>query len=210
MGSLKDYGKLVRLFGEIDECIAVLDGCKWPFYQQAGGVIFGNFVNGHLDFFDLETVPAGTGFALFKRKPGAPKIKAVNPAIKAMVVNHAWIGMMYTELVINIPTIVVGRDLADLYKIDSTNPEIMNYAVTAESLEAAMSFARQIYNTDKVLVFDGSLGSINLSPSLGEFMLKKAPEVSRNCDEHLLPMWLRQRGIDPEEIGDRGFKNKYE
>jgi hypothetical protein len=49
-------------------------------------------------------------------------------------------------------------------------------------------------------VFDGSFGSINLSPSMAEFMLKKAPEVSRNVDEELLPKWLRQRGIDPQQV----------
>ena len=198
VNNLRDYGKLVRLFGEIDECIAVLDGGKWPLYQQAGGVVFGNLVNGHLDFFDLETVPAGTGFAMFKREPGTPKIKAVNPAIKALVVNHAWTGMMYTELAINIPTMVVGRDLADLYKTDSSNPELMNFAVTAESLEAAVGFAGRIARTDKILAFDGSLGRINLSPALGEFLITKAPEVNQKVDEELLPKWLRQRGIDSE------------
>jgi hypothetical protein len=75
----------------------------------------------------------------------------------------------------------------------------MNYAVTAESLEAAMSFAHRITGTNKVLLFDGSFGSINLSPPMVEFMLMKAPEVSRRVDEEFLPKWLRQRGIDPKE-----------
>jgi len=76
----------------------------------------------------------------------------------------------------------------------------MKYAVTAENLEAAMNFAYRVSKTDKVIVFDGSYGSINLSPSLGEFMLKKAPGVSRKVDQDLLPMWLRQRGLEPKEI----------
>jgi len=63
-----------------------------------------------------------------------------------------------------------------------------------------MGFARRVARTDNIIVFDGSFGSINLSPSMAEFMLKKAPEVSRNVDEELLPKWLRQRGIDPQQV----------
>jgi len=60
--------------------------------------------------------------------------------------------------------------------------------------------ARRIAGTDKIIVFDGSYGWINLSPSLGEFFLAKAPEVGRRVEEELLPKWLRQRGIDPDNI----------
>jgi hypothetical protein len=80
------------------------------------------------------------------------------------------------------------------------NPGFMSHAVTAESLEAAMEFGRRIAGTDKVIVFDGGFGSINLSPELAEFMLKKAPEVSRKVERDLLPRWLRQRGIDPQHL----------
>lgn len=198
--TLKSYGKPLRLITEIDECIAVLDAGRWSMYQHAGGITFGNLVAGKLDFFDLETVPAGTGFALFERASGAPRAKAVNPAIKALVINHMWMGMMCTELAKNIPTIVVGRDLTDILIKDSANPEFMSYAMTAESLEAALNYARRIANTDNIIAFDGSFGSINLSPSLADFMLKKAAEVSRKVDTELLPKWLRQRGIDPEQL----------
>jgi len=197
---LKSYGKLLRLFAEIEECIAVLDAGRWPPYVHAGGMNFGNLVNAKLDYFDLETVQAGTGFALFEKAPGAPKIKAVNPSIKALVINHMWTGMACTELPISIPTVVVGRDLADMLMTEPSNPEFMSFAVTAESLETAMGFARRVARTDNIIVFDGSFGSINLSPSMAEFMLKKAPEVSRNVDEELLPKWLRQRGIDPHGL----------
>ena len=77
----------------------------------------------------------------------------------------------------------------------------MDYAVTAETLEGAMDFARRVSGTDKVLVFDGSFGHITLSPSTAEDLIEKAPGVSRKVDEELLPMWLKQRGIDPQKIG---------
>lgn len=108
--------------------------------------------------------------------------------------------MMCTELPLNIPTIVVGRKLADRLLYDPANPEFMDVAVTAEDLAAALNFAKRIAGTDKVIVFDGSYGRINLSPALGEFLMEKAPDVSRKVEEELLPKWLKQRGIDPEEL----------
>lgn len=196
---LKSFGKLIRLLAEIKECIVVLDGARCPMYAHTGGVGFGNLVyNPTVDYFDLDSIPAGTYFSILERPPGAPKIKGINPSIKALVINHMWTGMFCTEYPINIPTIVVGRNLTDVLLKDPRNPKFMNYAVTAEDLETAVGFARRIAKTDHIIIFDGSFGSLNLSPSLAEFMLKKAPEVSRNVDEERMPKWLRQRGIDPQ------------
>jgi hypothetical protein len=197
---LKSYGKMVRLFAEIDACVPVLDAGKWLHYQHASGITFGNLVNAQLDFFDLDTIPAGTGFALFERVPGTPKIKAINPALKALVINHMYTNMMCTELPLNIPTVVVGRDLADRLSYDPANPEFMSLAVSAKNLAVALNFARRIAGTDNVIVFDGSYGRINLSPALGEFLMEKAPDVSRKVEEELLPKWLKQRGLDPMEV----------
>jgi len=38
---------------------------------------------------------------------------------------------------------------------------------------------------------------MTLSPSLAEFLMQKAPEVSRRVEQELMPKWLRQRGFDP-------------
>jgi len=51
-----------------------------------------------------------------------------------------------------------------------------------------------------VIVFDGSFGRITLSSSLAEQLISRAPEVDRRVEEQLMPKWLRQRGIDPEEL----------
>jgi len=194
--ALKSFGKLIRLFAQIDECIAVVDGPRWPMYLHAGGITFGNLINAGLDYFDLDVYPAGTGFGLYERIPGAPRIKAINPAIKALVINQMWMKMMNTELPMSIPTIMAARDVADMWMTDSLNPKFMDYAVTAENLEAAMRFAYKIAKTDKIILFDGSFGNINLSPSMAKFLLEKAPEVSRNVDEELMPKWLQQRGLN--------------
>ena len=181
--TLKSYGKLLRLFAEIDECVAVLDAGRWPWYLHAGGLTSGNLFKAPTDYLDLEVGST--------RKP-IPK--TLNQSVKALVINYSW-RELFVDLAQTYPTIVADRKLAG-----GLPKRIMKYAVTAENLEAAMNFAHRVSKTDKVIVFDGSYGSINLSPSLGEFMLKKAPGVSRKVDQDLLPMWLRQRGLDPKEI----------
>lgn len=197
--AFKSYGKLRELCNEIKECIAVLDATGEPRYMIGGGMTFGNLTEAELDLFDLDEIPVSLGFGLYQRPPGAPKAKSVNPAIKALVINHAWLGVPQLELPTHIPTIIVGRDLAEMLAADPMNHDFMKYVVTAENLETAMEFAHRIARTDNVYVFDGCFGAITLSPSLAELLMKKAPEVSRRVDEELMPKWLRQRGFDPAE-----------
>ena len=59
-----------------------------------------------------------------------------------------------------------------------------------------MEFAYKTTGTKKVVIFDGAVGGINVSESLAEELLQKAPAVSAKVDEILLPKWLRQRGIE--------------
>lgn len=197
---LKTYGKMMRLFKEIDECIAVLDGGRWAYYLHAGGVIFGVLMFVERDPLDL-SVPYAMD--LFEKAPGARgelQLKSANPAIKAVVINQAWPGISMLNLSVAAPIIMVGEEQAQLWRADHSNPALAGAAQTVDSLEEAMDKAREQAKTDKVIIFDGNFGSINLSPCLAEFLLKKAPEVSEKVDRELLPMWLRQRGIDPEGV----------
>jgi hypothetical protein len=199
MIAFKSYGKIRELYSEIDECIAVMDATGEPRYMVGGGTTFGNVTEAELDLFDLDMIPVSLGYGLYEKPPGAPKAKSVNPALKALVINHMWLGVPQMELPTHIPTIVVGRDLANILGADPMNHDFMRYVVTSENLETAMEFARKITRTDKVIVFDGSFGAVTLSPSLAEYLQERAPEVSRRVDEELMPKWLRQRGIDPAE-----------
>ncbi|MBI4965757.1 MAG: hypothetical protein HY913_20940 [Desulfomonile tiedjei] len=197
MIAFKSYGKIRELLSEIKECIAVMDATGEPRYMVGGGTTFGNLTEAELDLFDLDKIPVSLGYGLYEKQPG-PKLKSVNPAIKALVMNHLWLGVPQMELPTHIPTIVVGRDLADMLGADPMNHDFMRYVVTAENLETAMAFARSIAKTDNVIVFDGTFGAVTCSQSLADHMLKRAPEVSKRVDEVLMPKWLRQRGIDPE------------
>jgi hypothetical protein len=182
VNTLKSYGKLLRLFAEIDECIAVLDAGRWPWYLHAGGLTSGNLLKGPTDYLDLEV--------------GSPRKKypsTLNPAVKALVVNHSW-RELFVDLASWYPTIVTDPEIAK-----GLPQRVVKNAFIAESLEKAMEHAYEVGKTDKAILFDGSYGAINLTPPLGEYLLEKAPAVSRKVDGELLPMWLRQRGIDPEK-----------
>lgn len=197
---LRYYGKVLRLFSEIDECIAIWDAGRWAYYLHAGGIVFGCLENAKYDPFDL-TIPSawGTHDIIKQYFDGEidklDRLMNVNPAIKAVVVNQAWPGLPISDIPKHIPTIVVGRDQADMLLLDSTNPTFMDHAVISDTLETAMEFAYKITGTDKVIAFDGSFGNITASASMASLLLEKSPGVNKQVDEHYLPLWLKQRGI---------------
>ncbi|MCS7233146.1 MAG: hypothetical protein N3C62_00070 [Synergistetes bacterium] len=196
------YGKMMTLLGSIDECIVALDFPCPVVYVFAGGVIYANFAGANTDLYDLDNVPL-PGYTWYtesfygkKGKPLLSDIPPVNPAIKMCVHNYAWIGYPSVFFSEHIPTIVVGREQADLFNRDPQNLNYMKHALIADDLETAMEFAYRVTGTRKVLIFDGAIGGINVSEPLAEYLLKKAPEVNERVENELLPKWLRQRGVD--------------
>ena len=194
------YGRMMTLFGEIDDCVVALDFPCPVVYVFSAGVIYANFAGAKTDLFDLQMpLPAYTWYteAFYGSKglPLLPDIPRLNPAIKMCVHNYAWTGYPSAFFSEHIPTVVVGREQADLFNCDPQNLNYMKYALQSESTEAAMDFALKSTGTDKVLIFDGAPGGINLSRSLREFLLAKAPEVDRRVEQELFPKWLKQRGV---------------
>ena len=183
MNTLVSYGKLIRLFAEIDECVAALDAGRFPWYLHAGGLTSGNLFMAPIDHLDLDIC--------LVRKTGH---KLVNPAVKVLLINHTWRENLH-GLAAFYPIVIAGQSAARglSYGVRKRAKAIAN------NLEEAMELAVEMAGTDKVIVFDGNYGSINLSPSMGDLLISRAPEVSRKVDEHYLPLWLRQRGIDPDE-----------
>ncbi|MGA2938481.1 MAG: hypothetical protein ABSF52_15475 [Syntrophobacteraceae bacterium] len=194
---LRKYGKMMRLFHEIDEAIAVADGGRWGFYLHAGGTIFGVFMHAHDDLFDITNAKVLGGFK--KNAKGEVVPMTINPACKVIVLHQAWPGINYLGLE-ETPMVIAGEDHAAMWQADHCNPYISETARVAPDLPKAMEIAQDFYRTDKVIIFDGSFGNINCSRSLAEFLVKKAPEVNREVEEKLLPMWLKQRGINPHEL----------
>ncbi len=194
------YGKMMTLLGEIDDCIVALDFPCPVVYVFSAGVVYANFAGANTDLFDLESpLPAYTWYteSFYGRKgfPLLPEIPKLNPAVRMCVHNYAWTGYPSAFFSEHIPTVVVGSEQADLFNRDPQNLNYMKHSVLSESTESAMDFARKATGVDKVLIFDGAPGGINLSPPLRDFLLSRAPEVNRRVEEELFPKWLRQRGV---------------
>ncbi|MCC9293588.1 hypothetical protein LN736_01700 [Clostridium sp. WLY-B-L2] len=197
----KQYGKIMTLFGEIDECIAVLDfPCPVP-YVFSAGVIYANFAGANTDLYDLDRpLPPYTWYTeAFYGKNGKPlldSIPPINPAIKMCIHNYAWTGYPSAFFAQHIPTLVVGSEQAELFNRDPLNLNYMDYAALVKDTETAINFAYTATGTKNVIIFDGAMGALNVSESLAALLLEKAPEVSERVDRKLLPKWLRQRGVD--------------
>ena len=197
---LKYYGKIMTLLGEIDECIAGLDfPCPVP-YVFAAGVIYANFIGANQDLFDLDqALPPYTWYTeAFYGKNGKPLVDGilpVNPAIRMVVHNYAWGGYPSAFFSEHVPTVVVGQKQAELFNADPQNLDYMKWAVVANQLDDAMHFAYKVAKTDNVIIFDGAMGGINVSGSLAELLVRRAPAVSARVDAELMPRWLKQRGV---------------
>jgi hypothetical protein len=190
-GMLRTYGKMLTLFRFVDECIPIIDGSKWPYYNHAGGMIFGQlFFNGR-DWLDLD-LPDETGSV--ERLLGS----AVSLGIRAVVFNHALTGLTVLALPVMYPVVVANPGMAQAMRHDFGNPEFMDYAEEAADLLEAVEIARERGNSDNLMVFDGTFGAINCTPSMAEHLLERAPAAAAEVDTELLPRWLKQRGIDPE------------
>ncbi len=194
------YGRMMTLFGEIDECIAALDFPCPVVYVFSAGVIYANFAGANRDLYDLDDpLPPDTWYTeAFYGKGGRPllaEIPPLNPAIKMCVHNYAWTGYPSAFFSEHIPTVIVGREQAELFDRDAQNALYTKHARVVDTTEEAMAHARRVTGTEKILVFDGAFGGLNCSEPLAELLVKKAPAVSRRVEEELLPKWLRQRGI---------------
>jgi hypothetical protein len=188
---LNSYGKMLELLKRIDECVVVLDGGKWPYYVHAGGMIFGQLFFSNKDWYDLDGDISPNISTLIR--------SALNRGIKAVVLNQGLTGLGITNLTMVYPTIVASEEMAETMRRDMANPTFMDRAATAQNLTEALAWACEKGGTDKVLFFDGTYGSINLSPSMALALKEKAVLCGPVVDERL-PKWLKQRGIDPTSI----------
>jgi hypothetical protein len=174
--TLLSYGKLTRLFTEIEACVLILDGQRWPSYIHGGGLVAGNMYYGEFDYFNLD------------ESGRSPEDPHHNPGLKALVVNYCWPGQL--ARLTGYPIFIAGEEIAE-----SLPRSVLKSGTIVEDLESAVSAACEKAETDKIIVFDGSYGWINLSPSMGKYLLERAPHVSKKVDEELMPMWMKQRGL---------------
>ena len=187
---LGSYGKMLTLLRKVDEVIPVIDGGKWPYYNHAGGMIFGQLLYGGKDWFDLDQ-PDGT--ALVERA----MFSGLTKSMRAVVLNHGLIGLTISTVPFLCPVVVANPFMAEAMRRDFANSTFMDHAVEAPDLFSAVEIARERGDSDNLLCFDGTYGSMNLSPSMAEHLLERAPAAAAEIDGGLLDRWMRQRGLDP-------------
>ena len=190
---LATYGRMQRLFAEIEDCVAVWDGGRWGYYLHAGGVIFGVLLTNHHDSFDLD-IPVVAGFM---QVPGASVNFTRNKALRGIVVNQAWVGagIPYVTMPFTSPMYIVGDEQGKLWRDDPTNPLLMDRATVVDTVEQGIEQALERGKTDKLMVFDGSYGHITCNEPMAALLRKKAPAVDRMVQTEVLPKWLAQRGL---------------
>lgn len=192
-GHLATYGRMQRLFSEIEDCVAVWDGGRWGYYLHAGGLIFGTLLTNHHDAFDLDQ-PVVAGFM---QVPGAPVNFSRNKSLRGIVVNQAWVGagIPYVTMPFTSPMYIVGEEQAKLWREDPTNPLLMDRAKVVDSVGQGIAMACAKGQTDKIIVFDGSYGHITCNEPMAALLRERAPKVDREVEETLFPKWMAQRGL---------------
>ena len=127
----------------------------------SAGSIFANLLGAHLDLFDL-SVPLPP-YCLYVEpyydehgNPFNDMIPDINPALKMVVNNYSLGGIPGEFFSKTVPTVVVGKEQAELFRRDPSMQAYMNKALLADNLDAAMDFAYKATGTDKVIIFDNA------------------------------------------------------
>ncbi len=189
---LRNYGKMLAVFRRVEDSIPILDGTKWPYYIHAGGMIFGHLFFCGQDWWDLD-IPEET--SAVEQSVGAQ----VSLTIKAVVINHILTGLTFMALPLMYPVFTANAGMADALRLDFSNPEFMDYTTECEDLISAVDAAKAETGCDRLIIFDGSYGNINCSPSMAEHLLSLVPAAEVEVAE-LLPRWLKQRGLWREPV----------
>jgi len=207
-GHLERFGKMQKLLESIEACVAIIDGGRWGYYVHAGGVTFGVLMFSNCEGHDIMDLDSPSALMMIDEVPYEEREDlatrmlrtGINPALKAVVLNQQWAGIPFLNL-FSKPIFVVGRDQMEYLRLDRANPLFkamgdLGVIRVADDFQAAMRKARRAARTDKALIFDGSFGHLNLSPSLADELVQKAPGVRKRVEEELLPRWLRQRNLE--------------
>ncbi len=198
--SMKWFGKMATLISSLKDINVIIDYPNSIPYTTAGGILFCNFLNANVDEFDLDV-----DFTPFSRYMDQlydgdyimfdkSLVPAPNPAIKSLIVNYCLRGYPGTFFAEQLPTFVVGAQ-ADLLRNCPQNATFMDSALQVDDLKKAVNFAKRITGSEKILVFDGARGGINVSDSLAEEIRKIAPKIEEEVEKELLPKWFAQRGL---------------
>lgn len=199
---LEQFGKLIILLNELEEvgCITILDAPAPIPYTSTSNLIFAAFLQMGVDPFDLD-VPV-TLYSFFaessynaKGEIDMHRVPPVSKALRAMINNYACKGYPADFFAARVPSVIVGEKLKAVYDYDVESPTYSKNSLMANDLVHAVEIVKRMTGCDYLVAFDGAVGGLNVSESLREFLLERAPIVRRKVDEEYMPKWLRQRGM---------------
>lgn len=199
---LEEYGKLITLLNELEDvgCIAILD-CHAPLsYVSAGGLIFAAFLQIGIDPFDLDQPVTPYSFYTEQcydedGKTNVEEVPKVSSALKAMINNYSCKGYPGGFFSAQIPSIIVGEKLKEVFDMDEQNAGYTKDSLIAPDLPTAVNLTMKMSGCRNLVAFDGAVGGINMSRELKAYLLERVPSVRKKVDEELMPKWLAQRNM---------------
>ncbi len=193
-GIMTNYGAVMRILGEIDDCVVIFDDHGCSVYTYAGGIAFDNMLCADVDFLDLDNLSVLAPEIHDRSDPGLTMGK--NNAIKSIVINYMAGGVPQPFVWKNFPIHIVGETVKKWLYNDPTNYHISDAKPQVwSSLDEAVAAACKAGNTKNVIAFDRTPGAFRVSRPLAEHLMKRARAVRKQVEEELLPKWLRQRGL---------------
>jgi hypothetical protein len=190
---LRNYGTLMRLLGEIEDCVVVFDDHGCGVYTYAGGIAFDNLLCADTDFLDLDNLALLSVETHNKDNNGLTMGK--NEAIKGIVINYMAGGVPQQFLWDNYPLHVVGEQVYRWLSNDPSNTYIENSARRHADLQGAIATACREGGSDNLIIYDRTPGAFRVSEALGRHLLARAPAVAAAVENHYLPKWLAQRDL---------------
>jgi hypothetical protein len=189
---LRNYGTLMRMLGEVDDCMAVFDGHGCSVYTYGGGIAFDNLLCADTDFLDLDNLAL---LAVGSKRSGENLTMGSNPAIKAIVINYMAGGVPQQFVFDHYPVHVAGEQVYRWLLCDPSNTYLERVATPHPDLHTAVAEASAQHGSENLMVFDYTPGAFRLSEKLGRHLLDRAPEVVRAVESDFLPRWLEQRNL---------------
>lgn len=191
-GMLRNYGTLMRLLGEIEECIPIFDGHGCSVYTYSGGLTFSNLLYADTDFFDLDNL-ALSAHRSSETDPGL--FMGGGDAIKAIVINYMAGGVPYHSSLKHFSLHVASQQAYKWLINEPSNCYVEDLATVHDGLGKAVQAARDETGCEELMIFDYTPGAFRVTEGLAQHLLERAPRVVENVERNLLPKWMAQRKL---------------
>jgi hypothetical protein len=192
VGILRNYGTLMRMLAEVEDCLAVFDGHGCSVYTYGGGIAFDNLLCADTDFLDLDNLAL---LSAGSDRRGDGLTMGNNPAIRAIVINYMAGGVPQQFIFDHYPVHVAGDQVYRWLINDPSNTYLERVARPHADLSTAIAEASARHGSDNLMIFDYTPGAFRLTEKLGRHLLDRAPEVVAVVEAEYLPKWLEQRDL---------------